>query len=70
MSGNVSELCQDWYGHYNSFGNTNPTGPTSGSRRVSRGGYSIGPAKYCRVSKRGDTAPSYSSKTTGLRLAL
>ncbi len=39
MSGNVLEWCQDWYGDYGSGSQTNPTGPSTGSRRVRRGGF-------------------------------
>ena len=38
MSGNVWEWCQDWKGSYSSAAQTNPTGASSGSYRVYRGG--------------------------------
>lgn len=38
VHGNVWEWCQDGYGPYSSSAQTDPTGPTSGSERVVRGG--------------------------------
>ena len=70
MSGNVKELCQDWYGSYSSSAQTNPTGPTSGSSRVVRGGYWYGSAGIYRVSYRGSIWPSDFGRDIGLRLAL
>lgn len=66
MSGNVWEWCQDWTGNYSSNAITNPTGPTSGSERVCRGGSWDDFARYCRVARR--NAPGYRDNYVGLRL--
>jgi formylglycine-generating enzyme required for sulfatase activity len=38
MSGNAYEWCYDWFGPYSSTPSSDPTGPTSGTLRVIRGG--------------------------------
>ena len=70
MSGNVLEWCQDWYGSYSSNALTNPTGSSSGSRRVFRGGSWGSIAWGCRVSYRYFSIPDNRGHVIGLRLAL
>ena len=70
MSGNVGELCQDWYGAYSSSSQVNPTGANSGSYRVYRGGCWIKYAGDCLSSCRYYYKPDHRDSDLGLRLVL
>ena len=68
MSGNVSEWCQDRYGSYPS-GNVNPTGPSSGTTRVARGGRWHTSASNSETGSRYSYGPSDVYDYIGFRIA-
>ena len=70
MTGNVYEWCQDWKGSYSSNAQTNPTGASSGSDRVLRGGGWGRSPRGCRSSNRSSETPEFSNDNLGLRLVL
>jgi formylglycine-generating enzyme required for sulfatase activity len=68
MHGNVSELCQDWYGGYPPHQMTDPQGPASGIDRTVRGGGWNSHARHCRSACRGAVSSGQKSYDVGFRL--
>jgi formylglycine-generating enzyme required for sulfatase activity len=71
-AGNVWEWCNDWHSstYYSSSPLNNPTGPTSGSFRVLRGGSWASIAYSCRAAYRNSFNPDGRGRTLGFRVVL
>lgn len=70
MCGNVMEWCYDLFGDYTSDHQINPTGSTSGTDCIVRGGCCLSDATYCRTTVRSFFNPGGLSYGIGFRLAL
>ena len=70
MGGNVGEWTSDWYGLYTDAPATNPTGPTTGTARVVRGGSFYQAWRMNRVSYRHEGWPTSATIHVGLRVVL
>ena len=59
MLGNAEELCADWYAsdYYAESALDNPTGPSSGAKRVARGGSWSYVPQYVRAASRNEMEP-------------
>jgi hypothetical protein len=68
MNGNVYEWCNDWYGDYPYYGETDPTGPASGTSRVCKGG-AWNSTEY-QLHWRWGPSPNFATNDIGLRVAL
>lgn len=70
MHGNVWEFCSDWRAPYPRTAVKDPTGPKTGTRRVTRGGGWSGGLDLCRSADRSGTGQDRISDHDGIRLVL
>ena len=70
MHGNVYEWCSDWYGEYDEYSVTDPSGLATGLKRVKRGGCFGTGAGIIRSANRVSDVPSSRHDINGFRVAL
>ena len=72
MHGNVWEWCSDWYGldYYKTAPVDDPAGPTTGSRRIIRGGDWYSDGRDCRSAFRYADVPDGTFYATGMRVVM
>jgi formylglycine-generating enzyme required for sulfatase activity len=68
MHGNVREWCWDWYGGYSMAAQTDPSGASSGTNRVVRGGSWGNGAQDLRSAYRDSITPAARNIALGCRL--
>jgi formylglycine-generating enzyme required for sulfatase activity len=68
MYGNVFEWVSDWYAPYSEMPAEDPSGPSSGARRIRRGGSWRSGAEACSSAARSDVEPNRQSEETGFRI--
>ncbi|RMG17101.1 MAG: hypothetical protein D6731_04680 [Planctomycetota bacterium] len=69
LAGNVREWVADLYGPYSPLGQVDPRGPSSGTRRVVRGGGWESAVWFCQAAWRDGLPPATRQRSLGFRLA-